>query len=143
VAVDKGAGAGRESHPDEPHDTAIVIRGGESRDPDGLRTKVMDAIEDGDGAVVSVFCTALEPGETTEDAIERLARAVNLPHGKISTSTAGRIRGRGLPLTRDASDDQGEFHYHVTFPEPVTFASCEGFLGTFGDPEPNPAKGVQ
>jgi len=81
--------------PQPPHD-AWAVRGGAARDAGTLREKVLEAVEDGDGPVLSVFCAVASRAETPHEMLRRICEDADIPHGQVQVSTVGRLVEAGL-----------------------------------------------
>ena len=125
----------------EISDDAVVVRGGSVREVSRVLAKIMDAIGDGDGPVLSVYC--LEPeGESTADVVPRLCRLADVQYGKIQISTVGALRSAGLQLVHSVADGEPDCHYHVDFGDDVDELRVEAFIKCLQEPIVNPAKGL-
>lgn len=122
-------------------DEALVVRGGSTRDAEDIQDKVLAAVEDGDGPLLSVWCTDIAPGETRDQALSRLCTEADFPHKKVQVGTLGSVRAAVAGLYQDSSEGEPESHYHVLFTEDVTLSEVEVFISSLGDPEPNPTGG--
>lgn len=118
-------------------DWAVVVRGGVAtpRLVGGAITK--NHIQRGTYSA-SVWCF---PAFYAEEIV-RMVRALNpgdLPHTKMQTSTAGRLRGLGLSLERTMPEKHG--HYSVTFPSAPATTDIEAFIQVFSPPQRTPPQG--
>lgn len=124
------------------HPEALVIRGGTVRDVKTLKTKIEEAIEDGDGAVISVFCDVRHTDNNDNGmGLEELCRVSNVVHTKVQLSTVSRLRAEGFSPELDVSDGQPFTHHHVTIEEPVQESRLETFIKCFDEPIANPTGG--
>jgi hypothetical protein len=121
-------------------DDAVVVRGGASRDPQGILDKIEDAIADGAGAVLSVFCVARE-GRDEASAILSACIGGDVPHKQILVTSAGALRQAGFGLEPDSSDGQPDCHHHVLFGGDLSIQRVEAFIACFDGPMPNPTGG--
>ena len=71
------------------HLDAVVVRGGTVRDVATLKTKVEEAIEDGDGPVISVFCDVTRTDTEAMDLHELCAES-DVVHTKVQVTTVSR-----------------------------------------------------
>lgn len=110
------------------HPDALVVRGGTARDVETLKTKVEEAIEDGDGAVISVFCD-VKRTDTEEMTLMELCDESEVIHGKVQVTTVGRLREQGFEPILDISNGQRFTHHHVTLAEPVQESTLQAFIG--------------
>ena len=122
------------------HPDALVIRGGKVRDVETLREKVDEAIEDGDGAVVSVYCD-LNRTDTDEMTLAELCAASEIKHSKVQVTTVARLQAAGFEPILDTSDGQLFTHHHVALEEPVQESTLRAFIDCFDEPIANPAGG--
>ena len=122
-------------------DDAVVVRGGSVREASRVLAKIMDAIGDGDGPVLSVYC--LEPeGRSTAEVVRRICELADVRYGKVQISTAGALRSAGLELVHSVADGEPECHYHVDFGDDVDELRVEAFIKCLQEPIVNPAKGL-
>ena len=109
-----------------------------NRDPAVLLDKVTEAVADGDGPVLSVYCaevTSLGVTSAVHDAVV----CGDVAHGQVQVSTVGAMAGAGFDLTRHTADGEPECHHHVHFGNDLTTARAELFIACFDEPIPNPA----
>jgi hypothetical protein len=122
------------------HPDAMVVRGGTVRDVATLKTKVDEAIEDGDGAVISVFC---DVNRTDTDAmtLAELCAESEVIHTKVQVTTVARLQAQGFEPILDISNGQLLTHHHVVLAEPVQESTLQAFIDCFDEPVANPAGG--
>jgi hypothetical protein len=121
--------------------SAIVVRGGTNRDPAILREHLFDAIDDGDGAVISVYVGEAEPSESIEQAVARICIIADIPHGQVQVSDRLTLESLGFTIVLDVDEGEPENHHHVVFREPLDDSQIQGFMDAFGEPIPNPIGG--
>jgi hypothetical protein len=119
---------------------APIVWGGQLRDPEVLREKVLDNEYASGEAVISVRWATPEDGERLEDYLLRVTSEGRVVHGSIQLTTPQQIAEAGLGLVEDSSEGQPPHHYHVVFPQPVALSDAEAFIRAFSEPQPNPAK---
>lgn len=122
------------------HHDALVVRGGTVRDPATLIQKVDEAIADGDGPVISVFCDVSRTENSTGRNLHELCADSEVVHSQVQVSTFGRLAAH-FQLVQDVSDEQPETHHNVILTEPVQESEIWAFISCFDDPIPNPAGG--
>lgn len=122
------------------HRDALVIRGGNVRDVEALKGKVEDAIEDGDGAVISVFCDVTRTDNEAMNLYE-LCAASEVAHTKVQVTTVSRLRKQGFEPILDISNGQRSTHHHVELSEPVQESELQAFIDCFDEPVDNPTGG--
>jgi hypothetical protein len=85
-----------EGPPPDPPDDALIVRGGEAKYAEQLRSQAEANLRDYGSRSLSVFTY---PGLDLE-GIVREARSYGryLPHGQMSIASAGSLRGLGLGL---------------------------------------------
>jgi hypothetical protein len=98
------------------HPDALVVRGGTVRDVATLKTKVDEAIEDGDGAVISVFCDAKRT-DTVAMTLAELCAESEVIHTKVQVTTVARLQAEGFEPILDVSNGQRFTHHHVVLDE--------------------------
>ena len=125
------------------HPDAFVIRGGKVREPQTLYRKVMEAIEDGDGAVISVFCDITRSDQAAGMSLAELCAASSVVHSTVQVSTVSRLEAAGFELASDVSDGQPFTHHHVVLKEPVEESALAVLIGCFDEPVPNPTGGMK
>lgn len=123
------------------HSDALVVRAGKVRDVETLREKVNEAIEDGDGAVISVFCDVRCTDATDGMTLHELCAESEVVHSKVQVTTVARLREQGFEPILDVSDGQRFTHHHVALAEPVQESTLQRFIDCFGEPVANPAGG--
>ena len=123
------------------HPDALVVRGGTIRDVETLKAKVEDAIEDGDGAVISVFCDVWRTGQHDGATLAQLCAASDVVHTKVQVTTVRRLREHGFEPELAISNGEPETHHHVVLEEPVQESTLRAFIDCFGEPVPNPTGG--
>ncbi len=121
--------------------TALVVRGGASRDVAAIVELIRDAVEDGDGPVLSVYCGNPEPGEAMPVTLQRICALADIPHSKVLFTTAGQLAAIDLTLESDTSDGQAPNHYHARFHLPVEESQVQDFIACLTGPIPNPTGG--
>lgn len=122
------------------HPDALVVRGGTVRDVDTLRSKIEDAIEDGDGAVISVFCD-VKRTDTEAMSLRELCAESEIVHTKVQVTTVSRLQAQGFEPILDISNEQRFTHHHVVLDEPVQESALQAFIDCFDEPVANPAGG--
>lgn len=110
------------------------------RDVATLKTKVEEAIEDGDGAVISIFCD-VNRTDTEAMTLAELCAESEIIHTKVQVTTVSRLREQGFELILDISDGQRFTHHHVELVEPVQESTLQTFIDCFDEPVANPAGG--
>ena len=100
-----------------------------------------DAIEDGDGPVLSVFAEPKAPGESVESVTERICRTADLPHSRILVSSAPRLASAQLHIVRSIDDGEAVNHHHVVFREPLDPVQIQAYVQCWDAPRPNPTSG--
>jgi hypothetical protein len=123
------------------HPDALVVRGGTVRDVETLRTKVEDAIEDGDGAVISVFCDVKRADTEAPMTLHDLCAESDIVHTKVQVTTVSRLQVQGFEPILDISNEQRFTHHHVVLDEPVQESALQAFIDCFDEPVANPAGG--
>lgn len=109
-----------------------------------LKTKVEMAIEDGDGAVLSVFCDVSRTvHEHPGMSLVELCIVSDVIHSKVQVSTVCRLEEAGFQLEADITDGQPHTHHHVLFEEPVQESTLSAFIQCFDEPIPTPSGGKQ
>ncbi|MGQ4819225.1 hypothetical protein ACQ1ZK_19210, partial [Enterococcus faecium] len=78
--------------------TAVVIRGGQVRDPQVVLRKLQGLEDRGRRPLISVFAANRGEGETEEAAFVRVCAESGVPHGQVQRSTAGRLEAAGFAL---------------------------------------------
>lgn len=119
---------------------SFVLRGGLFPEADNVLTAVVDAFDDGDGAVASAFVGVELPVESRDDAVRRVAVVADLPHSKIRVASLGDLTNAGFTFVQDSSEGQPSCHYNVVFTEPPHIGQAKLFVECFGAPIANPAK---
>lgn len=112
-----------------------------SREVDVLKEKVNDAIEDGDGAVISVFCDTKRTDDDEGMSLYELCAESGIPHRKVQVTTVSRLQEEGFELILDTSGEQQITHHHVGVPEPVQESRLQAFIDCFDEPVANPTGG--
>ena len=84
---------------------ALVVRAGKVRDVETLKTKVEEAIEDGDGPVISVFCDVRRT-ETETMSLYELCAESEVVHTKVQVTTVARLQAQGFEPILDISNGQ-------------------------------------
>jgi hypothetical protein len=120
------------------HPAAMVVRAGVVRDVETLKEKVEDAIDEGDGPTISVFCDVDRSEDDAGLSFEELCAVSEIPNGKVQLSTGARLEEAGFRLVLDTSDDQARTHYNVIVAEPVQESELLRFIECFDEPIPNP-----
>ncbi len=118
------------------HPDALVVRAGKVRDVETLKTKVEEAIEDGDGAVISVFCD-VKRTETEGMTLSALCAESEVVHTKVQVTTVARLRAQGFEPILDISNGQRFTHHHVALAEPVQESTLQAFIDCFDEPVAN------
>jgi len=126
--------------PQPPHN-AWAVRGGAVRDALILRGLVLEAVEDGDGPVLSIFCAAASTGEASHETLRRICEDADIPHGQVQVSSVGRLVEAGFEVKLAVDDGESELHHHVLFALPVTESQVQAFIDCFGQAVPNPTGG--
>jgi hypothetical protein len=119
----------------------LVVRGGILRDPERIRNKVLEAIEDGDGPVLSIWCAEAQLGESREELLLRICREADFPYRKVQVGTFGRMRHAVPDVYQESSSGEPDSHYHVSFTGDVALSQVEAFIAALDEPEPNPTGG--
>lgn len=122
-------------------DEALAVRGGTLRDPERIRAKVLDAIEDGDGPVLSLWSDDPHEDEHREDLVRRLSVDGDIPHKSLQVGSVGAIRAAVSDFRQDSSSGEPVTHFHAVFSEPVALSQVEAFILAMNTPEPNPTGG--
>jgi hypothetical protein len=124
-------------------DAGMVVRGGSTRDPGVLRGKILEAIADGDGPVLSVWCDDAREGESREALLLRLCSQENgdLPYPRVQVGTAAAVRQAVDELVQYSDEGEPITHYHAVFAPEVASSQVEAFIQALGEPEPNPTGG--
>lgn len=122
---------------------AMVVRGGSLRDVEAIRAKVLEAVADGDGPVLSVWCDDAVEGESRNELLLRLCSEENgdFPHPRVQAGTFGAMAAAMDDLVQDSSEGEPETHYHAVFGEDVALSQVEAFILALGEPELNPTGG--
>lgn len=121
-------------------DDALVVRGGQSRNPMDVLDKLLGALEDHDLAALSVY--ALEPSKAgSDELLAAVCSAGDVPHKQVQVSRVGILRAAGFELEHDTSDGQTECHYNVGFGNAPDLRDAERFIECFHGPIPNPTGG--
>jgi hypothetical protein len=118
-----------------------VIRGGVARDVAAIARKIEQAIDRGEGAVLSVFIDSRHEGESHDAAVTRISREADVRYGQIQVSTLGKIEEAGLRVEHDVLDGEPPSHHHVHFDVPVAESQVRAFISCFDEPVPNPGRG--
>src|ERR1700677_1024023 len=113
------------------HPEALVVRGGMARDVGTLKTKVEEAIEDGDGAVISVFCDSKRSATDPGMSLHELCAESEVVHTKVQVTTVSRLREQGFEPILDVSNGQRFTHHHIGLAEPVQESQLAAFIGCF------------
>jgi hypothetical protein len=125
----------------QPAPSDLVVRGGVQRDPSGVLMRVQEAIEDGDGPVISVSVgTSAGP---RPDALHRISKIGMIPHKQIQYSTVEALTAAGLQLVPEQGDGEAPNHYHVVFSQPLQLSQAQAFVECFVGPIPNPTGGYE
>lgn len=122
------------------HPDALVIRAGKVRDVETLKPKVEDAIEDGYGAVISVFCD-VNRTDTEAMTLAELCVQSDVAHTKVQVTTVARLREAGFEPILDTSEGQRLTHHHVALAEPLQESALQAFIDCFDEPVANPTGG--
>jgi hypothetical protein len=122
------------------HPDALVVRGGKVRDVETLKEKVDEAIEDGDGPVISVSCD-VKRTDTEGMSLHELCAESEVPYTKVQVTTVARLREQGFEPILDISDGQRFTHHHVVLEEPVQESRLQAFINCFDEPVANPTGG--
>jgi hypothetical protein len=125
----------------EPLASALVVRGGSTRDAAAVRETLEDAIADGDGAVLSVNVDQELPGEALVETLYRICEVAGTPHSKIQVSYAQVLQAAGVQLVPFRAEGEAENHYHAVFREPLELDQIEAFIRCFDVPIDNPTGG--
>lgn len=110
------------------------------RDSAAIEQKIEDAIDDGDGPVLSVFCQQVDQRGVAA-AVERACREGAIRNGKIQVARVSTLLDVGAVLVHTAGQGEPECHYHVNFEKMTSDTRATMFLGCFAEPEPNPWEG--
>ncbi|WP_442315702.1 hypothetical protein [Yaniella sp.] len=117
-------------------DSSPVIRGGipdESRWLDAM----LDAIEQENQPILSVFSENLQKAENIQTLTLRIIRVARIRHGKIAIARAGEIRTLGLDLEHDPSNGQSRNRFHIVFPKEPRILEIRELVAIFSQPFPN------
>lgn len=120
---------------------SLAVRGGSNREVHSLVEKLEEAVEDGYGPILSVFCGNPAGGESQEETMHRICTEAGLPHPKIQVAHTRDLSALGLVLEWDTSDGQARNHFNVRFHLPVEESQVHGFISCFDGPMPNPTGG--
>lgn len=119
------------------HDDSLVMRGGTPNEERWLDA-ILDAVDEGQEPVLSVFCDNKHETGDLHEVLYRIASTGDIPHGKVSVTTAGKVRGLGLTLEHDPSNGQSDNHFHIVFPVEPSIIEVRELIGVFSEPFPNP-----
>jgi hypothetical protein len=120
---------------------SLAVRGGSNRDVDSLMEKIEDAVADGFGPVLSIFCGTPVAGESHQETMRRICTDAGIPHPRVLVARASDLLASGLTLEWDTSDGQARNHFHATFTQSVEESQVHGFISCFDGPMPNPTGG--
>jgi len=123
--------------------SALVVRGGAVRDAQLVLEKIMDAVADGDGPVLSVYCTEPVPGLTLMETVYKLCVESDLPHAKVQLAVAECLLAAGVGLVQWTAQGEPACHYHANFGDDVDASVVQRFIDCFSEPMPNPTGGVK
>lgn len=122
------------------HPDALVVRAGKVRDVPTLKEKVEEAIEDGDGPVISIFCD-VKRTDTEGMDLHDLCAESEVVHTKVQVTTVSRLREQGFAPILEISDGEPITHHHVVLTEPVQESRLQAFIDCFDEPVANPTGG--
>lgn len=105
-----------------------------------MKGKVEEAIEDGDGPVISVFCD-VDCTDTQAMDLQELCAESGVVHTKVQVTTVSRLRARGFDPILEVSNGEPFTHHHVVLAEPVQESTLQAFIDCFDEPIANPAGG--
>lgn len=123
-----------------PGSDDVVVRGGILADPAALLESIEDAIDLGIGAVLSVFLGDPADHDDLHSCVRDVCSDADVQHNKVRLSTVNRLRQARFEFEHDPSENQGDAHFHVLFPDDPTIVDVERFISCFDEPIPNPAK---
>jgi hypothetical protein len=126
----------------QPPADALVVRGGSSRYADAVREKVLAAVEDGDGPVLSVYVDHPRPAESPGECLARICAQAQIPHRQVQVSTVAQLIGAGFTVVRAVSEGEPSSHPHVHFGDrPMLEQRVQDFIECFAEPVANPTGG--
>jgi hypothetical protein len=126
----------------QPPADALVVRGGSSRDATAVREKVLAAVEDGDGPVLSVYVDRPGPAESPGECLARICSQAKIPHRKVQVSTVAQLIGAGFTVVHSVSEGEPSSHHHVHFVDrPIVEQWVQDFIECFAEPVANPTGG--
>lgn len=118
---------------------SLIIRGGL---PDAERwlDSILDAVDEGQKPVLSVFGENRQGSEDILDTIYRIVSTAKIPHSKVAATTPSKVLQLGLNLEHDASNGQSENHFHIVFPAEPSIIEVRALIEVFSEPFQNPIK---
>ncbi|TSD47997.1 hypothetical protein FFI94_018960 [Rhodococcus sp. KBS0724] len=119
----------------------VAVLGGMRCTPEAIRRKLSNANERNKGNVISVQAELWLPGDSRDDVV--LRASVGLKNGQVMVAMVNSLYTAGFSLTLELSDGANPNHHHVEFGSDVSDEAVERLIGCFGEPEPNPAKGMK
>jgi hypothetical protein len=122
------------------HPDALVVRGGTVRDFETLNRKVDEAIKDGDGPVISVFCDVTHDDNGGMSLLQ-LCAVSDVVHSKVQVATVSRLRTQGFEPVLEVSNGEPFTHHHVVLAVPVEESNLRAFIDSFDEPIANPTGG--
>ncbi|WAC54256.1 hypothetical protein [Gordonia sp. SL306] len=120
---------------------ATVIRAGKIRDAEILGVRVENAVRDGYGPVVSVFCDVDRSASASGMTLFELCIVSRIPHSTVQLTTVSRLAEQGFELELDTTDGQARTHHQVTMTWPVEQSELARFVACFDEPILNPTGG--
>lgn len=121
--------------------SSLVVRGGTKRGFKSLVDDIEDAIDQGYGPVLSVYVGEQLESESYLDALHRLCKDADIPHGKVQVARLGQLRESDIQIERYVENGWAETHCHVIFSVPLRESEVDSFSELFSDPEVNPTGG--
>ncbi|MCW2300680.1 hypothetical protein ACH49M_21540 [Rhodococcus qingshengii] len=122
-----------------PDAKGVVVLGGAQCTQASIRGKLARAEERKQGNVVSVQIETWDTAESRESVVLRASEG--LPYGKVMVASSTELIAAGFSLKLEVDNDEAPNHYHVEFGSDISDAAIDRFIGCFGEPEANPAKG--
>lgn len=110
-------------------------------DIDAVLDAVLNAQEDGEGPVLSVYVGTAAQDEDQDSLTHRLCRDADVPHKQVRRTTVQDLLDAGFKLEHSVSEGEPDCHFHVVFPENLSSLEIEKFIECFEPPVPNPTGG--
>lgn len=120
----------------QPHENALVVRGGETRDPSVVTDNLKQLTHLGKPPILSVFADTPLEGEKQEQCVLRICTEANIKNGKVQVAPAGMLLSAGFDLVHKPENGVST-HYNVSFTVPVQHFEVQTWLACFGEPIPN------